>query len=525
MNKHAADGRVFIFDTTLRDGEQSPGCSMTLKEKLRVASALDTLGVDIIEAGFPAASDGDSRAVAAIAGLGLKATICGLARCHFPDIDAVADALRDCDRRRLHVFIATSPLHREYKLKMSPDEVIQRAVAAIEHGRPAFQSIEFSAEDAGRTEKEFLLQVFQAALDAGARVLNVPDTVGYLTPAEIGKLFKYLHEGLRCREAFTLSCHCHDDLGLAVANSLSALEHGARQVECTVNGIGERAGNCSLEEVVMALNTRADRFGLNTAIDTRQLYPASRVVSSVTGNMVPPNKAIVGANAFAHESGIHQDGMLKHRQAYEIIDPTDVGISESQLVLGKHSGRHAFRQRLETLNIQPDDVGFEALFKAFKQLADQKKYVYDEDIEALWLGDNQDGPWRLWAINIETEAGVESRNPRHKASATVRLLHHGAAPRSFRGSGDGPVNAVFNALRQTVDENIELMDFVVKSISAGDDAQGQASIKASIGRNQYQSNSTSTDIVEASALALINVINRHLRNQETDCGQPQAQRA
>lgn len=496
---------VSIFDTTLRDGEQSPGCSMNREDKCRVAAALDDLGVDVIEAGFPAASPGDSEAVAAIAAMGLKATVCALARCHKADIDEAAKALAAAPKRRLHVFIATSPIHRQYKLGLSKEEVVARAVSGIEYACRWFDEIEFSAEDAGRTEKEFLLELFQAALDAGARILNVPDTVGYVTPAEFGGLIRYLKQGLRCADDFVLSCHCHNDLGLAVANSLAAVENGARQVECTINGIGERAGNCALEELTMALKTRRDHFPAETGINTRQLAPVSKLVSSVTGSIVQANKAIVGKNAFAHEAGIHQDGMLKHEQTYEIMRPEDVGVYESQLVLGKHSGRHAFREHLNSRGVYCNDVQFESLFQDFKHLADRKKQIYDEDIDALLFGDEQTGPWALHYLSLE--AMVEGRQ--QNARATVGLTYQNQPLSHFYGHGDGPVNAVFNAIRQTLDDTIELQDFTVRNITAGDDAQGQVSVNALINEQRFHGTATATDIVEASAQALVRMLNRY----------------
>ena len=373
---------VHIFDTTLRDGEQSPGCSMNVQEKLQVARVLDELGVDIIEAGFPAASDGDFLSVKSVGELGLNATVAGLARSRHGDIEAVARSLDNCKHKRLHTFIATSPIHREFKLKMSRQQIIDEMVSAVEFGRQWFDDIEVSAEDACRTELDYLVEFFQAAVDAGARVLNVPDTVGYTTPGEARDMFRHIADNLENAENVILSCHNHNDLGLAVANSLAAIDGGARQVECTINGIGERAGNCSLEEVVMTLRTRHDRYGLETGIETSRLYPASRIVTAVTGSRVQPNKAIVGRNAFAHEAGIHQDGVLKHAETYEIMKPETVGVPENSLVLGKHSGRHAFNDRLQTLGYTVDKEQLNELFVKFKALADRKKSVYDEDIEA-----------------------------------------------------------------------------------------------------------------------------------------------
>jgi 2-isopropylmalate synthase len=508
---------VHVFDTTLRDGEQSPGCSMNMQEKLRVARTLDDLGVDVIEAGFPAASDGDFESVKAVGELSLDATICGLSRTRRDDVDAVARSLETANRGRLHIFIATSPIHREFKLKMNKQQIIDEATGAIEYGLQFFDDIEITAEDAGRTELEYLVEYFQAAVDAGARVLNVPDTVGYVTPGEIRQQYQYLSEHLNKPDSVILSCHCHNDLGLAVANSLGAIEGGARQVECTINGIGERAGNCSLEEVVMALRTRNDRYGLQTGIDTTKLYPASRVVSAVTGSRVQPNKAIVGRNAFAHEAGIHQDGMLKHAETYEIMKPETVGVPENSLVLGKHSGRHAFSKRLETLGFSIEREEMEELFVKFKQLADRKKSVYDEDIEALVLGRQQTGPWHLDAISIHTE--VEDSD--QSAEASLKLRFDGGAPRIFNGHGDGPVNAIVNAIRKIIKEELHLEEFQVNAVSSGSDAQGQATVRATIGASRYQGTGVSTDIVEASAQAMVSVMNRHHQHQGKDTAAPQ----
>ncbi|MEJ2384730.1 MAG: 2-isopropylmalate synthase [Xanthomonadales bacterium] len=505
---------VYIFDTTLRDGEQSPGCSMNVKEKLQVARILDELGVDIIEAGFPAASDGDFESVRKVGELGLDATIAGLARARQGDIEAVARSLDGCPHKRLHTFIATSPIHREHKLKMSKQEIIDAMVAAIEFGKQWFDDIEVSAEDACRTELDYLVEFFQAAVDAGARVLNVPDTVGYTTPREARRMFRYIVDNLRNADHAILSCHNHNDLGLAVANSLGAVEGGARQVECTINGIGERAGNASLEEVVMALRTRHDRYGLETGIDTTKLYPASRIVSAVTGSRVQPNKAIVGRNAFAHEAGIHQDGVLKHAETYEIMRPESVGVPENNLVLGKHSGRHAFSKRLETLGYTVDRESLEDLFTRFKALADRKKSVYDEDIEALVLGNEQSGPWHLDAISIHTEVDDTDQS----AEASLKLRFNGQAPRIHSGRGDGPVNAIVNAIRAIIDEELHMERFEVSAVTRGSDAQGRATVRATIGPNRYKGTGVSTDIVEAAAHAMVSIMNRHHQHQgrETD---------
>jgi 2-isopropylmalate synthase len=507
---------VYIFDTTLRDGEQSPGCSMNVQEKLQVARMLDELGVDVIEAGFPAASEGDFESVKSVGELGLNATVCGLSRTRRGDIEAVARSLETAKKKRLHIFIATSPIHREYKLKMSKQQIIDEMTSAVAFGQQWFDDIEVTAEDAGRTEIDYLVEYFQAAVDAGASVLNVPDTVGYVTPRESRKLYQHLSDSLHHAESVVLSCHNHNDLGLAVANSLGAIEGGARQVECTINGIGERAGNCSLEEVVMALRTRHDRYGLETGVDTTRLYPASRVVTAVTGSRVQPNKAIVGRNAFAHEAGIHQDGVLKHSETYEIMKPETVGVPENSLVLGKHSGRHAFRDRLEKLGFAIDKEQLEDLFVRFKALADRKKSVYDEDIEALVLGTEQGGPWHLDAISIHTE--VEDAD--QSAQASLKLRFNGQAPRIYTGHGDGPVNAIVNAIRSIIEEELHMEEFQVSAVSGGSDAQGRAVVRATIGASRYQGTGVSTDIVEASAQAMVSIMNRHHQHQGKDLSEP-----
>src|SRR5436305_4516592 len=374
--------RLVIFDTTLRDGEQSPGASMNLAEKLEVARALVDLGVDVIEAGFPIASPGDFEAVQAIARQVQGPVIAGLARCNSGDIDRAGEALKEAPKPRIHVFLATSAIHREFKLHMAKEEIIRRAVEGVERARGYCEDIEFSPEDAARTELDFLAEVVERAIEAGATTVNIPDTVGYAVPLQYAAAIRHLKEHVRGIDKVVISVHCHNDLGLAVANSLAALKEGARQVECTINGLGERAGNCALEEVVMAVKTRSDFFGLQTTINTRRLSPTSRLVAHVTGIAVQRNKAIVGQNAFAHEAGIHQDGMLKKRSTYEIMRPEDVGLSRTELVLGKHSGRHALRQRVRDLGYHLDDAQLQHIFEAFKALADRKKEIYDADVEA-----------------------------------------------------------------------------------------------------------------------------------------------
>src|SRR5438094_9909492 len=392
-----SNNRLIIFDTTLRDGEQSPGASMNLAEKLEVAQALKDLGVDIIEAGFPIASPGDFEAVQAIARQVEGPVICGLARCNPDDIDRAWEAVQDARRARIHVFLATSAIHREFKLKMAKDEIVRRAVEGVKRAKGYCADIEFSPEDAARTELDFLAEVVERVIEVGATTVNIPDTVGYAVPEQYAAAIRHLLQHVRGIDKVVLSVHCHNDLGMAVANSLAALAEGARQVECTINGIGERAGNCALEEVVMAVKTRADYFQLETAINTRRLLPTSRLVAHVTGIQVQRNKAIVGQNAFAHEAGIHQDGMLKERTTYEIMNPEDVGLPQTALVLGKHSGRHALRQRVQDLGYHLGEEQLQKVFEGFKALADRKKTIYNADIEALAEAQIHSGPvvWTL----------------------------------------------------------------------------------------------------------------------------------
>ncbi len=495
--------RVKIFDTTLRDGEQSPGCSMTQDEKLRVARALAELGVDVIEAGFPAASPGDWESVAAVAREVRGSQVCALARCTRPDIDAAWSAIREAERPRLHVFLATSAIHREHKLNMAREEIVRLAAEGVRYARSLCADVEFSPEDASRTELEFLTEVVQAAVDAGATTINVPDTVGYTTPQEFHETFAHLKRHVRGIDAVTLSVHCHDDLGMAVANSLSAIRAGARQVECTINGIGERAGNCSMEEVVMALKVREGAFGATTGIRAERLYPTCRLVSTITGMPIPRNKAITGENAFAHESGIHQHGMLRHATTYEIMRPQDVGLSRSHLVLGKHSGRHAFRERVRELGFELDEEEFNAVFARFKALADRKKELFDGDIEALVLDaeGGSDGPWSLTRLATSAVTGEPAR-------AEVELTHGDGRRLRFSADGDGPVDAALKAIEQAIDLPLRLRKFEVRSVSEGEDAQGEALVTVECGGRTYRGSSVSTNIVESGVRAFLDVVNR-----------------
>ena len=500
--------RIKIFDTTLRDGEQAPGCSMTLSEKLRVAKALSELRVDIIEAGFPAASPGDFESVKEIADRNFGPTICGLARCNPADIEKVYEAVKGAERHRIHVFVATSAIHREHKLKMAKEEIIKSAVGAVRMARELVDDVEFSPEDASRTELSYLAEVVTAAIEAGATTVNIPDTVGYTVPAEFDRLFRYLIDNVPNIDDIDLSVHCHNDLGMAVANSLAAVNAGARQIECTINGIGERAGNCSLEEAVMAIKTRAEFFELETGIDTTRLYPTSRLVSNITGMHPPRNKAIVGENAFAHEAGIHQHGMLQHASTYEIMRPEDVGISKSNLVLGKHSGRHAFRDRLVELGFELDEFETNRAFQEFKKLADKKKDIYDGDLEAIVMNaaGTSSGPWILKSLEVQTHT-------EQPATAAVTLLNEGGEEVSDSAHGDGPVAAAFQALEHVTGVELVLRNFELHSASIGEDAQGEVTVSVEHEGQSFRGRGTSVDIVEAGVRACLEVMNRILRRK------------
>ena len=517
------DKQIRIFDTTLRDGEQAPGCSMTLQEKLRVAKALADLNVDIIEAGFPAASPGDFESVKTIADRNFGPVICGLARCNAADIQKVYDAVKGADRHRIHVFVATSAIHREHKLKMAKEEIIKSAVGAIKMARELVDDVEFSPEDASRTELSYLAEVVSAAIEAGATTVNIPDTVGYTVPAEFDRLFRYLKEHVARIDEVTLSVHCHDDLGMAVANSLAAVGAGARQIECTINGIGERAGNCSLEEAVMAIKTRAEFFNLETGIDTTRLYPTSRLVSSITGMHPPRNKAIVGENAFAHDAGIHQHGMLQHASTYEIMRPEDVGLSNSNLVLGKHSGRHAFRDRLVELGFDLDEFETNRAFKEFKKLADKKKDIYDGDLESIVMnaGGASSGPWTLKSLEVQTHTD-------EPATAAVTLIGEDGKEVAESAHGDGPIAAAFQALEHATGVKLILRNFELHSASIGEDAQGEVTVSVEYEGRDYRGHGASVDIVEAGCRACLEVTNRILRRMQrgaTDLGDGESSRA
>ena len=506
-----ADKRVIIFDTTLRDGEQSPGASMNLTEKLEVARALELLGVDVIEAGFPITSPDDFEAVRAIAREVKKPVVAGLARCVAKDIDRAAEAVREARRPRLHVFLATSRIHRQFKLRKARGEILRLAVEGVRRAKAAVKDVQFSPEDAARTEPDFLAEVVEAVIDAGATTVNIPDTVGWATPDGFSGLMAYLFERVSNIRRAVIAVHCHDDLGMAVANTLAAIRAGARQAECTINGLGERAGNAALEEIVMALKTRPEAFGgCWTAIKTERLLPTSRLVSRVTGLAVARNKAIVGENAFAHESGIHADGVLKKRDTYEIMDPRSIGLTKSRLVLGKHSGRHQFRQRLKELGFRLSDKDIDRLFFGpFKELADRKKEVFDEDIAALVETEVLRGPepWHLVGFQVSTATGG-------MPTATVELEEQ-AGGRRLRdaATGDGPVDAIFRALERLTGISLRLVDYQIRSVTSGKEAQGEVRLEARHGKRTVWGRGVSTDILEASAKAYLVAINRAFRQK------------
>src|SRR5262245_36667098 len=498
--------QIVIFDTTLRDGEQSPGCSMNLEEKLEVAQALVDLGVDVVEAGFPIASPGDFEAVREIARNVRGSTICGLARCNEKDIDRAWEALRDASDARIHVFLATSAIHREFKLKMGKEEIIQRAVDSVKRAKGYCDNIEFSPEDAARTEPDFLCAVVEAAIEAGATTVNIPDTVGYATPAHFAGVIKNLVGRVPNIDRAVISVHCHNDLGLAVANSLAAVENGAGQIECTINGIGERAGNCSLEEVVMAMRTRHDSYHAMTRIKTPRLVPTSRLVSNITGMLVQRNKAIVGRNAFAHEAGIHQDGMLKERTTYEIMRPEDVGFTQTDLVLGKHSGRAALADRAKALGYRLSGEHLQDVFDEFKKLADKKKDIFDGDIIALIEqrihGEPAEGEWKLVALEVSSGNG-------RKPTAKLTLRRGNEQNRTEEVSdGDGPIDAAFLATEKITGIKLRCIDYQVKSATLGHDALGEVNLSVEHRGQTFRGRGVSTDTVEATVQAILSAANR-----------------
>ena len=494
---------LIIFDTTLRDGEQSPGASMTQEEKVRIARQLERMHVDIIEAGFPAASNGDFKAVKAVADTIKDSTVCGLARAIKGDIDRAGEALKNANSARIHTFIATSPVHMEKKLRMSPDQVFEQAVKAVKWARKYTDNVEFSPEDAGRSNIDFLCRILEAVIEAGATTLNIPDTVGYTMPEQFGKLVQTLRKRIPNSDKAIFSVHCHNDLGLAVANSLSAVMNGARQVECTINGLGERAGNASLEEIVMAVRTRQDLFPCETLIDATQIVPASKLVSGITGFPVQPNKAIVGANAFAHEAGIHQDGVLKHRETYEIMRAEDVGWGANKLSLGKHSGRNAFRNRLKELGIELESEEiFNATFIRFKELADKKHDIFDEDLHALVSDEamSLQEHYKLLSLTAHSETG---ETPYAKI-----VIAEGSKELRAESDGSGPVDATFRAIEKIISSGTELQLYSVNNITSGTDSQGEVTVRLQKSGRIVNGNGSDIDIVTASAKAYLSALNK-----------------
>jgi 2-isopropylmalate synthase len=500
--------RVLIFDTTLRDGEQCPGATMTLEEKIEIAGLLDEMGVDIIEAGFPIASNGDFEAVTEIAKRVEKATVAGLARAGIKDIDRAGEAVRQARRPRIHTFLSTSPVHMKYKLQKEPDEVLEMVIASVTRARNLVEDVEWSAEDGTRTEHDFLCRCVEAAIKAGATTINIPDTVGYTVPEEYFALIKMLRERVPNAGQAIFSVHCHNDLGMAVANSLAGVAAGARQIECTVNGIGERAGNAALEELVMAIRTRRDVLPFHTGIDAAMLMRASKVVANATSFPVQYNKAIVGRNAFAHESGIHQDGMLKHTQTYEIMTPESVGVSKTSLVMGKHSGRNAFRSKLEEMGYRLSDNQFEDAFVRFKDLADRKKHVYDEDIEALVDERMATAHDRIKLVSLTVIAGT--RGPQR---ATMRL-DVGGTPMLEEAEGNGPVDAVFNAIKAIVPHEAALELYQVHAVTQGTDAQAEVSVRLSADGRSVTARGADPDTLVASAKAYLAALNKLIARGE-----------
>jgi 2-isopropylmalate synthase len=493
---------VLIFDTTLRDGEQAPGNTMTPEEKLRLARQLDQLGVDIIEAGFPAASEGDFRSVRDIAQEVRRPVIAALARCHEKDIDLAGEALQGAARKRIHVFISTSDIHLEHKLKMTREEAIERARSAIHQARRYTDDIEFSAEDASRTDRDFLCAIVAMAVEAGATTVNLPDTVGYALPAEYAAMFREVIDRTPGADAVTWSAHCHDDLGLATANSLAAIEAGVGQVECTINGIGERAGNAAMEEIVMASRTRPAECGFHCNVRSEEIFRTSQLFSYLTGVFPQPNKAIVGRNAFAHEAGIHQHGMLQHGLTYEIIRPESVGIPRSTLVLGKHSGRHALERRYRELGYEMKDAQLDSIYQAFSVLADRKREILDEDLLALVHESFEDAPEEYQLTQLTVTCG------NGQATAEVRLTGPWTGERDGSGKGDGPIAAAFNAISEATGRAIDVADLSLRSLTPGRDSVGQTFLQARIDGKTFSGHGASTDIVEASARALIHALNK-----------------
>ena len=504
----AEQDRVYIFDTTLRDGEQSPGASMTLEEKLQIAELLDAMGVDVIEAGFPIASNGDFESVSEVAKLMKNAQVCGLARAGAKDIDRAADAVKHAKNPRIHTFISTSPVHMKHKLQMEPDEVMEAIAFSVSHARNHVENVEWSPEDATRTDRDFLCATVETAIKAGATTINIPDTVGYTVPQEYFEIITMLRERVPNIDKAIISTPCHNDLGLAVANSLSGVQAGARQVECTINGLGERAGNAALEEIVMALNVRNDAMPQWTNIETTSLARASKLVSSVTAFPVQYNKAIVGQNAFAHESGIHQDGMLKNNQTYEIMTPESVGISQTSLVMGKHSGRHAFREKIKALGYELGDNQLQEAFTRFKDLADRKKHVFDDDIVALVDDEVAKGADRVKLVSLRVIAGSEGPQ-----QAMLKLEIDGKET-EIDSTGDGPVDATFNAINALFPHEANLQLYQVHAVTEGTDAQAEVSVRLEEKGKTVTGRAADTDTMVASARAYVSALNKLLIKRE-----------
>ena len=504
----STSNRVIIFDTTMRDGEQSPGASMNLEEKLRIAEVLEQMGVDVIEAGFAIASAGDFEAIREISKVVKESTVCSLARAGRGDIDRSAEALRPAARKRIHTFIATSPLHMKYKLQMEPEDVHQAVIESVTYARKLCDDVEWSCEDGSRTERDFLCRTVESAIDCGARTINIPDTVGYTLPEEFAALITMLFNRVPNIDKAVVSVHCHNDLGLAVANSLAAVGAGARQVECTVNGLGERAGNAAMEEIVMALRTRHDSMPYTTGIKTEHIMKASRLVAAITGFVVQPNKAIVGANAFAHEAGIHQDGMLKHAGTYEIMTPESVGLVKSTLVMGKHSGRHAFRRKLEELGYDLGDNALQEAFHRFKRLADKKKEIFDEDLVALVDDEVGHGLDRIKFASLHVVCG--STGPQRADLA----LEVDGEERATTATGNGPVDATFNAIGELFPHQAKLLLYQVHAVTGGTDAQAEVTVRLEENGRTVNGQGADTDTLVASARAYVNALNKLLVKRE-----------
>ena len=507
MSATTDPNRVLIFDTTMRDGEQSPGASMNLDEKLRIARVLEELGVDIIEAGFPVASQGDFDAVHEIAQVVKTSTVCGLSRAVRGDIELTAQAIAPAPHGRIHTFIATSPLHMQYKLQLTPEQVLERITESVSFARRFTDDVEWSCEDGSRSEHDFLCRAVEAAINAGARTINVPDTVGYAVPDEFAALITMLRERVPNIDKAVISVHCHNDLGLAVANSLAAVQAGARQIECTVNGLGERAGNAAMEEIVMALKTRHDHIPYSTAVNSEHIIRASRLVSAVTGFVVQPNKAIVGENAFRHESGIHQDGMLKHANTYEIMTPESVGLTKSSLVLGKHSGRHAFREKLRELGYDLGDNALCDAFERFKAVADRKKEVFEEDIIALVDDEILRVNDRIQVVSMELECGT--RRPQARMTLCID-----GQEQHCETTGDGPVDAAFRCVKQLVPSEARLQLYQVHAVTGGTDAQAEVTVRLDEHGRTANGQGADTDTMVASVKAYVNALNKLLVKRE-----------